>query len=130
MLLTRTRTQAVYIIRSSAERPLRPCVFTQLTVIPVTLAINAFAYGVYTSCKIKIALSILLVQSGQDSRAEAEQNERMRQMQSSIEEQARRQAELQATVQQSKALNETLEQRLLAQESSRRAPNKNISKWW
>ena len=33
---------------------------TKLTIIPVTLAINSFAYGVHTSSKIKVSLVILL----------------------------------------------------------------------
>merc|ERR1719271_1663215 len=33
---------------------------TKLTIIPVTLVINALAYQNYTSAKIKLALSILL----------------------------------------------------------------------
>jgi solute carrier family 35 protein E3 len=33
---------------------------TKLTIIPVTLVINAMCYGVFTSAKIKIALTILL----------------------------------------------------------------------
>jgi len=37
---------------------------TKLTIIPVTLVINAMAYGVHTSAKIKVALSILLAGVG------------------------------------------------------------------
>lgn len=37
---------------------------TKLTIVPVTLAINSFAYAVYTTCKVKVALSILLAGVG------------------------------------------------------------------
>lgn len=37
---------------------------TKLTIVPVTLMINAFGYGVYSTAKVKLSLSILLLGVG------------------------------------------------------------------
>lgn len=48
----------------SPTRPRRPPQVTKLTIIPVTLVINAIAYSIYTTAKIKLSLAILLLGVG------------------------------------------------------------------